>query len=73
MALINSKGNYIKLTKDGQFEIYASEAARKRLKESTPGNIILNKYRELLANLEQPEQDEFRYYDPEGFAASYDP
>lgn len=73
MALINSKGKYIKLTADGYYEVYASEEARKRVKESTPGEIILNKYRELLAALEQPEQDEFRYYDPDGFAAIYDP
>lgn len=73
MALINSKGKYIKLDKDGYYEVYTSEEARKRLKASTSGEIILAKYRELLAELESPEQAEFRYYDPEGFAAIYDP
>lgn len=73
MALINAKGKYIKLEKDGRYEVYASEESRKRFKESTPSNVILNKYRELIADLEQPEYAEFRYYDPEGFAAIYDP
>jgi uncharacterized membrane protein len=68
MALLNSNNRYIKLEKDGNYKIYASEEARKRIKESTPGETILAKYRELLKNLEGPEQAEFRYYDPEGFA-----
>jgi hypothetical protein len=73
MALINLNGKYIKLYEDGRYEMYTSEAARKKLKESTPGKVILNKYEELIADLEKPEQAEFRYYDPEGFAAIYDP
>jgi hypothetical protein len=73
MALINSNGRYIKLYKDGSYEVYASEEARKKIKESTPGKAILTKYEELIADLEKPEQAEFRYYDPEGFAAIYDP
>jgi hypothetical protein len=73
MALINSSNRYIKLDKDGYYEVYSSEEARKKVKESTSGEVILSKYRELLAELEQPAQDEFRYYDPEGFAAIYDP
>lgn len=73
MALINSKGKYIKLGKDGTYEVYPSEEARKRLKASTSGDVILAKYRELIRELEKPEQDEFRYYDPDSFTAIYDP
>lgn len=73
MALINSKGKYIKLSKNGYYEVYASEAARRKVKQSTPGETILLKYQELLSELMQPDKDEFRYYDPEGFAALYDP
>ena len=73
MALINSNGKYIKLSKNGYYEVYASEVARRKVKQSTPGETILLKYQELLSELMQPDKDEFRYYDPEGFAALYDP
>ena len=73
MALINSNGNYIKLAKDGTYEIYASEEARNRLKNCTSAETVLAKYRELITELEKPEQLDFRYYDPENFAAIYDP
>lgn len=71
MALLNSKNRYIKLETDGSYEVYASEEARARAKQSTSGDMILAKYRELIADLDK--QEEFRYYDPEGFAAQYDP
>ncbi len=71
MALINSKGNYIKLELDGKYIIYASAEARKKIKESTPGETILLKYKELLADLLG--QEEFKYYDPEGFYEVYQP
>ncbi len=71
MALINSENLYIKLEAEGGFEIYSSEAARLKIKQSTKGEVILAKYRELITELEQ--QEEFRYYDPKGFVAQYDP
>lgn len=71
MALINLKNKYIKLYEDGLYEVYASEEARQRFKESTASEIIINKYLELISELEA--QEEFRYYDPKGFAASYMP
>lgn len=73
MALINTKGNYIKLKVDGSYEVYTSGEARDRVKTATSSEVILTKYRELIANLEKPELAEFRYYDLEGFAAMYDP
>jgi hypothetical protein len=73
MALINSNGRYIKLYKDGSYKVYSSEEARKRLKAATSGEIILEKYHELIKELEKPEQADFRYYDPEGYAAVYSP
>jgi hypothetical protein len=71
MALLNVTNRYIKLTKDGYYEIYPSAEARLSAKESTHSDIILRKYQELLAELDQ--QDEFRYYDPDGFDAVYMP
>jgi hypothetical protein len=71
MALINLKNKYIKLHEDGLYEIYASEDARQRFKESTASEIIINKYLELILELEV--QEEFRYYDPKSFAAKYNP
>ena len=66
MALINSKGKYIKVYKNGHYEIYVTEAARKKVKESTPSSVIVQKYCELLDDLNA--QEERRYYDPIGFA-----
>lgn len=71
MALINGQGKYIKLYENGKYEIYRSEAARKRTKSSTSSDIIIKKYIELLHNLEN--QMERRYYDPSGFTSEYDP
>ena len=72
MALINtSTGNYIKLALDGSYSIYASAHARLKEKESTPGEVILLKYKELLEELLS--QAEFEYYDPEGFSKIYLP
>ena len=71
MALINLKNRYIKLYKDGSYEIYTSEEARNRVKQSVSPETILGKYRELLIALEQ--QAEFSYYDPDNFSAQYDP
>lgn len=70
MALINSKGNYIRLLGDGRFEIYPTEEARQRIKNSVPAEQVMTKYRELLADLET--QAERRYYDAEDFAKEYD-
>lgn len=69
MALLNSKGQYIKLAVDGGYEVYASQEARSRTKNSTPSESILAKYRELLVNLAT--QEEFSYYDPAGFTEAY--
>ena len=71
MALINSKNRYIKLYEDGTYEVYSSEEARKRFKKSTASSVILAKYLELISDLES--QEEFHYYDPEGFTAAYCP
>lgn len=73
MALIDFRDRYIKLEKNGIYKVYSSEAARKRVKAATPAETILAKYRELIENFYKPEQDEFKYYDPEGFAAIYNP
>jgi hypothetical protein len=69
MALVNSENLYIKLEVDGSFEIYSSEEARLKIKQSTTGETILAKYRELITELEQ--QSDFMYYDPKGFVAQY--
>lgn len=71
MALLNSKNRYIKLACGGSYEIYASEEARIRAKQSVSSEVVLAKYRELLRALDQ--QDELKYYDPDGFAAQFDP
>lgn len=71
MALINQDGKYIKLYANGNYEIYATEDSRKKVKNSTPSDMILNKYHTLISELE--EQKEKRYYDPLGFSALYDP
>jgi hypothetical protein len=63
MALIDQEGKYIKLSQKGEFEIYTSEEARIKVKNSIPGEAILNKYLELIKNLEL--QEERRYYDPD--------
>ena len=60
MALINNQGKYIKLYENGKYEIYRSEAARKRTKSSTSSDIIIKKYIELLNDLEnQMSSDNF--------------
>ena len=71
MAFLNSASKYIKLNLDGTFEIYASQEARLRVKQATPCETILEKYRTVARELEA--DLEFRYYDPEGFAQKYDP
>ena len=71
MALINSKNLYIKLDTDGNYEVYASEEARARVKQSTSCEVILAKYEELLGELLK--QEELKYYDTEGFNAKYNP
>lgn len=69
MALLNDKGEYIKLCSDGMYEIYASEEARLKVKNSTPGGVIIAKYQTLINDLEQ--QHERWYYDSEAFDAEY--
>lgn len=71
MAFINLTNRYIKLLPNGEFEVYASEEARNKVKNSTDSKIILTKYKELLENLAK--QQDFICYDPEGFAAQYGP
>lgn len=66
MALINETGHYIKLDAGGNFDMYVSQAARDKIKASTPSEVILAKYIEILEELyaETDENAEFRYYDP---------
>lgn len=71
MALINQTGHYIKLYADGTYEIYTSFEARERYKNSTPSEIILQKYQTLIQELEK--QEEFRYYNGAAFEAQYHP
>lgn len=63
MALINSNNQYIKLGAEGAFEIYATEADRIRVKTATPAEIILQKYVEIISDLQSSKYDEMRYYD----------
>lgn len=71
MAFLNSANKYIKLNLDGAFEIYSSQEARLRVKQATPCEIIIEKYRTIARELEA--DLEFRYFDPIGFAHKYDP
>jgi hypothetical protein len=71
MAFINSDNRYIRLLPDGSFEVYASVEARDKIKNSTDGQVILAKYRELLKELAA--QEDFICYDPDGFAEVYGP
>lgn len=70
MALINKNNHYIKLYADGTYEVYASAESREQLKNSTPSEVILQKYQELLDDLNS--QEERKYYDP-SFADEYGP
>lgn len=67
MALINSLGRYVKLDKDGAFEVYVNEEARLKLKASTPAETICRKYEEVIAQLHSVEYAEMRYYSPKEY------
>lgn len=69
MALLNTKNYYIKLSEDGSYEVWASKEARDKVKNSTPSEYILAKYKELISNLEA--QEDFAYYDKETFFNQY--
>ena len=69
MALLNADGRYIKLYKDGRYEIYCSEADRIKIKNSTPSRIIIHKYKEIISELLSNE--ELHYYDPDTFDEEY--
>lgn len=69
MALINSSGKYIKLFANGDYEIYPSKKARMLTKNSTSSEVIIQKYVELIQELEQ--QEELRYYNPSEFNRQY--
>jgi hypothetical protein len=62
MALINKLGRYIKLDKDDHFEIYINEEARQKFKTSTPSELIIKKYLEIIGDLTSDKYDEARYY-----------
>lgn len=64
MALINNLGQYIKLDKDGAFEIYVNKQARDQLKFSTPASVILQRYQEIITELRSEAHAEERYYNP---------
>jgi hypothetical protein len=71
MALINTVGCYIKLNKDNSFEVYTSEEARLRVKNSTSAEIINAKYVEILNDLQSDKYAEMRYYDNIDYAKLY--
>ena len=72
MALINNSGYYIKLNSDGTFEMYSSEVDRLKLKAATDSSLILQKYIEILLDLQSEKYAEMRYYDRESWSQQYD-
>lgn len=69
MALLNEKEEYIKLNTNGDYDIYASQEDREKVKHSTPYIVIKEKYEQLISDLDADE--ERQYYDSKAWDIEY--
>lgn len=69
MALLNEKEEYIKLNTNGDYDIYATQQDRENVKNSTPFEVIKQKYEQLINDLEADE--ERQYYDSQAWDTEY--
>ena len=69
MALLNQSEEYIKLNTNGSYDIYASLEDRENVKNSTPFEIIKNKYQEIIETYISDE--ERQYYDATAWQQEY--
>lgn len=69
MALLNDKEEYIKLNTNGDYDIYATQEDRNNVKNSTPFEVIRQKYEELISDLDADE--ERQYYDSKAWDIEY--
>ena len=69
MALLNQNEEYIKLNTNGSYDIYASQEDREKVKNSTPFEIIKNKYQEIIDSYLADE--ERQYYDSKAWQQEY--
>jgi len=68
MALLLQNKTYLKVYKNGAFEIYKTKASRNRFKKATSPQEVIDKYNEILNSFMNNVSREQAYYDPNAFS-----